>query len=77
MAKMMFCPNCKQNVTIKPQYNLVALIILLLCGIIPGLIYYVLKKDNNVPFAEQRRSSWSLTGETEVMTHDGILLSEV
>ena len=35
--------------TIKPQYNLVALIILLLCGIIPGLIYYVLKKDNECP----------------------------
>ena len=49
MTKMMYCPNCKQNVTIKPQYNLVALILLLLCGIIPGLIYYVLKKDNECP----------------------------
>ena len=49
MAKMMYCPNCRQNVTIKPQYNLVALIILLLCGIIPGLIYYVLKTDNECP----------------------------
>lgn len=35
--------------TLKPQYNLVALILLLLCGIIPGLIYYVLKKDNECP----------------------------
>lgn len=46
---MYFCPNCCQNVAAVPQYNLVALIILLLCGIIPGLIYWALRKDRMCP----------------------------
>ena len=41
MTKMMYCPNCHQNVQTVPQYNIVALVLLLLCGIIPGLIYYI------------------------------------
>lgn len=47
--KMCFCPNCRQNVTMIAQYNTVALILLLLCGIIPGLIYWALKRDRMCP----------------------------
>lgn len=52
MTKMMYCPNCHQNVQTVPQYNIVALVLLLLCGIIPGLIYYIWKKDRECPMCK-------------------------
>lgn len=47
--KEYFCPNCCQNVVAIPSYSMVALILLLLCGIIPGLLYYLWKKDKRCP----------------------------
>lgn len=39
-----FCSNCNQLVEPKRHVSIGALFVLLLLGIIPGVIYYVLKK---------------------------------
>jgi hypothetical protein len=43
---MKYCNNCKQMVEPKKDLNAALLIILLICGVIPGLIYYLVKKKS-------------------------------
>lgn len=57
--KQCFCPNCCQNVTMVPQYNITALVLLLLCGIIPGLIYWALRRDRMCPICRTTGTSIS------------------
>jgi hypothetical protein len=41
---MKYCNNCKQIVEPQKNYNEMVLIVLLLCcGIVPGIIYYLIK----------------------------------
>lgn len=44
-----FCPDCCQNVTAEPDCNLIVFILLLLCCIIPGLVYLILRKGEHCP----------------------------
>ena len=39
---MRYCINCKQKVEPKRHFNMAILFILLLLGIIPGVIYYII-----------------------------------
>ena len=39
---MRYCKNCEQIVEPKRHFNMAILFILLLLGIIPGIIYYVI-----------------------------------
>lgn len=48
-GELKYCPDCCQNVTIKPGFNLMALIVLLLFGIIPGIIYWALTREKRCP----------------------------
>jgi hypothetical protein len=39
---MKYCKNCEQTVEPKRHFNVAILFILLLLGIIPGIIYYII-----------------------------------
>ena len=49
-----FCPMCCQNVTTEPSYNVVALIILLCLFVVPGVLYYVFRKDRRCPICHTK-----------------------
>lgn len=36
----MYCPNCRVNRVTEVKMNWIILIILLICGVLPGLIYF-------------------------------------
>ncbi len=41
---MKYCPSDKRNVDTERGYNTVLLVLLILIGLIPGLIYYAISK---------------------------------
>lgn len=41
---MKYCNNCKQLVDPQKKFSTGLLILLLICGVVPGIIYYVVKK---------------------------------
>lgn len=49
MSSLRFCPMCCQNVTTEPSFNLPALIMLTCFFIIPGVIYYILRRHERCP----------------------------
>ena len=53
MAKNMYCPNCKQYVYAR-SFNWILLILLLICGLFPGLIYgaYCTFRKKRCPLCE-------------------------
>lgn len=46
MSFAKFCTNCKKKVYPKKTFSWGVLLILLLIGIIPGILYYALKNEN-------------------------------
>ncbi len=46
---MKWCPACKRNVNTEPGYSLGILIVLLILFIIPGIIYWAVKRGRRCP----------------------------
>lgn len=56
MANMKYCPNCKRNVNTEHSWHVVVLIILLLLGLIPGIIYLIWKWPRRCPICHTPES---------------------
>jgi hypothetical protein len=67
MAKMKYCPNCKQMVATERGYNAVVLIILLIIGILPGLIYWAVKRGRRCPLCHTPAKNMTDTVPTPVL----------
>ena len=59
---MKYCKNCKQTVEPKRHFNMAILFILILLGIVPGIIYYVLV-GKSCPMCNS--NNWGLKNEPD------------
>jgi len=57
---MRYCKNCKQNVEPHKKLSTALLVLLLICGIIPGVIYYVVVPET-CPMCNSR--NWGIQKE--------------
>lgn len=48
-TQIRYCPDCCQNVTVTSGINWVLLVILLLFGVIPGIIYFAIRHKMRCP----------------------------
>lgn len=46
---MKYCPSCKRNVNTERGYNGVVLVLLLIFFLIPGIIYWAVKRKRRCP----------------------------
>lgn len=49
MANMKYCPSCKRNVNTEHSWSTAVFIILLILGVLPGLIYMVIRWKYRCP----------------------------
>jgi len=65
MTGMKYCGNCKRWVTPKREMSVLALVILLILGIIPGIIYliYYLLKPKVCPMCNSQ--NWTIAPKEE------------
>jgi hypothetical protein len=56
LANMKYCPSCQRNVNTEHSWSFIVLIILLILGVIPGLIYLAVRWKRRCPICKTPES---------------------